>query len=112
MVVLGDSIGPYQLLRPLGRGGMGEVFAAVHERMDQEVAIKLLAPIAAEDPQLVARFVQEARALAKLKHRGVVRILQCDRLDDGRVYLAMELLAGKRLRDWIAAQSGPRAPAR
>ncbi|WP_239014177.1 serine/threonine-protein kinase [Archangium violaceum] len=86
---------------------MGRVFAAVHERMEQEVALKLLSPDAARDPQLVARFIQEARALARLQHPGVVRVHQCDRLDDGTVYLAMELLAGLSLRDWMRSHPGP-----
>ncbi len=86
---------------------MGQVFAAVHERMEQEVALKLLSPDAARDPQLVARFLQEARALARLQHPGVVRVHHCDRLDDGTVYLAMERLEGLSLRDWMRRQPGP-----
>ncbi len=86
---------------------MGQVFAAVHERMDQAVALKLLSPAAAQDPQLVARFLQEARALAQLHHPGVVRIYYSDRLDDGTVYLAMEHLPGVSLRDWMRRQPGP-----
>jgi serine/threonine protein kinase len=51
-----DRIGPYRILRPLGSGGTGRVFAAVHEHMGQEVALKVLSQAAAEDPQLLARF--------------------------------------------------------
>ncbi|TKD05300.1 serine/threonine-protein kinase [Polyangium fumosum] len=105
----GDVIGPYRLLHPIGSGGMGQVFAAVHEHMDQDVALKLLAPAAAAEPQLIARFIQEARALARLEHPGIVRVLHCDRLDDGRVYLAMEHLVGVSLREWLNCASAPPA---
>ncbi|WP_437931218.1 protein kinase [Sorangium sp. So ce291] len=109
MTLPGDVIAPYRLLHPIGMGGMGQVFAAVHQRMDQEVALKLLAPAAAADPQSVARLIQEARALARLEHPGIVRVLNCDRLDDGRVYLAMERLDGVSMREWLKRGSGPLA---
>ncbi len=97
-------IGPYRLLHLLGRGGMGEVFAAVHEQMGQRVALKRLLPTG--DPQLVARFLQEARALARLEHPGVVRIHHCDRVGD-TAFLAMELLEGLSLREWMQRHPGP-----
>jgi tetratricopeptide (TPR) repeat protein/tRNA A-37 threonylcarbamoyl transferase component Bud32 len=99
-------VGPYRLLHLLGSGGMGQVFAAVHENMGQQVALKLLSPVAAEDPQMVARFLQEARALAQLDHPGVVRVFHCGRLDD-TAFLAMEHLQGLSLRDWMRGHSGP-----
>ncbi|MDY7230248.1 protein kinase domain-containing protein [Hyalangium rubrum] len=104
---VGTLIGPYRLRHRVGSGGMGEVFAAFHERMEQEVALKLLSPDAARDQQLVARFLQEGRALARLQHPGVVQVLNCDQLDDGTVFLAMELLQGLSLREWMRRQPGP-----
>ncbi|MFP2904319.1 protein kinase domain-containing protein [Pyxidicoccus sp. 3LFB2] len=98
-------VGPYRLLHLLGSGGMGRVFAAVHEATGQQVALKLLSPTAAEDPQLVARFLQEARALARLQHPGVVRVFHWDRLGD-TAFLAMEHLQGLSLRAWMHRQSG------
>lgn len=98
------QLGPYRLLRLLGSGGMGQVFAAVHESVGNQVALKVLSPSAAEDPQRVARFLQEARALALLNHPGVVRILHCDRFED-TVCLAMEHLQGQSLRQWMQLQS-------
>ncbi|EPX64203.1 hypothetical protein D187_005337 [Cystobacter fuscus DSM 2262] len=86
---------------------MGQVFSALHHRMDQKVALKLLSPEASKDRQLVARFLQEARALAQLQHPGVVRLFSCDQLDDGTVYLAMELLEGFSLREWMRHRPGP-----
>lgn len=103
----GDQLGPYRLGQQIGSGGMGQVFAAVHERMNQAVALKLLSPDAAQERQLVARFLQEARALAQLQHPGVVRVFACDELEDGTVYLAMEHLQGLTLRDWMRSQQGP-----
>jgi eukaryotic-like serine/threonine-protein kinase len=107
MAAPGDLVGPYRVDRPIGRGGMGQVFAAIHHRMGQEVALKLLVPSGTGGSQTTARFIQEARALAQMDHPGVVRIFQCERLEDGRVYLAMELLSGVQLRDWIESHSGP-----
>jgi len=101
MALPGDCLGPYRLLRLIGSGGMGQVFAAIHERMEQEVALKVLSAPAAEDPQLVGRFLQEGRALAQLQHPGVVGVLHCDRLEDGTAFLAMELLSGLSLREWM-----------
>lgn len=105
----GLLVGPYRILHRIGGGGIAEVFAAVHERTDQDVALKLLSQQTAQDPQIVARFVQEARALAQLRHSGIVRIFHCDKLDDGTVYLAMERLNGTTLRAWMARQQGSAA---
>jgi len=102
----GAQVGPYRIVGPLGDGGIAQVFAAIHERTDQEVALKLLSWQSAQDPQLVARFIQEARALGQLEHPGIVRVFHCDKLDDGTVYLAMELLDGPTLRAWMARQRG------
>ncbi|WP_434045155.1 MULTISPECIES: nSTAND1 domain-containing NTPase [Sorangium] len=102
-----DRIGPYQLLRPIGSGGAGRVFAAVHQHMGQEFALKLLSQESAGDPQRVARFVQESRALARLHHPGIVRIQHCDKLEDGTAYLVMEYLDGPTLRAWMQRQNGP-----
>ncbi len=99
-------VGPYRLLRLLGSGGMGQVYAAIHEDTGQQVALKLLRPAAAEDPQLVRRFLQEARALATLDHAGVVRVLHYDRAGS-TAFLAMELLQGFSLRDWMRDHPGP-----
>lgn len=98
-----ERVGPYRLQELLGSGGMGQVFAAVHEHTNQQVALKLLKPEAAREPLLVKRFVGEARALGELNHPGVVRIHHCDRLEDGTLYLAMERLHGQSLREWMRA---------
>lgn len=94
----GERIGPYRLLSLLGRGGMGEVFSAIHERMGQLVALKLLIRV---EPACAARLVQEARALSQLDHPGVVRVLFLGETDDGIPYLVLEQLAGCSLREHL-----------
>ncbi|WP_426755897.1 protein kinase domain-containing protein [Myxococcus sp. Y35] len=101
-----ERIGPYRLLHLIGSGGMGHVYAAVHEHLGQRVALKLLSSAAAKDPHLVARFLQEGRALAGLDHPGVVRVFHCEP-HGGDVFLAMELLQGVSLREWMQRPTGP-----
>lgn len=86
---------------------MGQVYAAVHEQSGQQVALKRLTHTAANDPQLVARFLQEGQALARLDNPGVVRVFLCERQGED-VFLAMELLQGLTLRQWMlqSAESG------
>lgn len=102
-----ETIGPYRLLRLIGRGGIGDVFAAVHDPMGREVALKVISQESAEDPQMMARFLQEARTLEQLRHPGIVRVYDCGKLEDGTAFLAMEHLRGETLRAWMRARSGP-----
>ncbi|MBM7117721.1 serine/threonine-protein kinase [Archangium primigenium] len=99
-------IGPYRVSHLLGRGGMAEVFAAEHELLKRPVALKLLRPEAAREEQVVARFLQEGRTLARLDHPGVVHVHDCEQLE-GTVFLAMELLEGLTLREWMRQRAGP-----
>jgi eukaryotic-like serine/threonine-protein kinase len=102
-----DALGPYRLLRPIGKGGIGQVFAAVHEHLGRPVALKVLWPDSAEAPQLVARFLQEGRTLEQLRHPGIVRVYDCAKLENGTAYLAMEHLQGDTLRVWMHQKSAP-----
>ncbi|MFK7991919.1 MAG: serine/threonine-protein kinase [Sandaracinaceae bacterium] len=89
--------GRYRLLRELGRGGTATVYAAMDEASGDEVALKL---IHVDDDGLHrARLFREARLLKSLQHPGVVRLLDCGGLPDGRAYLVMERLKGQTLRD-------------
>mgnify|MGYP000561865818 CR=1 FL=1 len=100
-VQLGDAVGPYQLVRLLGRGGTSEVFEGHHAETDQRVAIKLLPTDLLWDPKVedyAARFREEARVINRIRHPGVVQVLDLGALPDGRAYLVMELLAGVSLR--------------
>jgi eukaryotic-like serine/threonine-protein kinase len=88
------EIGKYRLLAPIGEGGMGEVYLAEHTLMGKRVAVKLMRPAVAESPELVERFLNEARATARVSHPGIVQVFDCGTSDEGRPYLAMELLSG------------------
>ena len=65
---VGDRLGPYEILAPLGAGGMGEVFRAKDTKLDREVAIKVLPRVLADDPERIARLDREAKVLASLNH--------------------------------------------
>ncbi len=109
---VGDVLaGKYRILRLLGRGGMGAVFAAEHQILGQEVAIKLLLDSPAQDSALVQRFVNEARAAAKIQGEHVVRVFDVDTLPDGKLFIAMELLDGEDL-DSLAERLGTLEPTR
>jgi beta-lactam-binding protein with PASTA domain/predicted Ser/Thr protein kinase len=86
----------YRLLAELGRGGMGVVWRAHDERLDREVAVKIVHDWVAEDPALRSRFEREAAALARLQHPHVVRLYDVDEAD-GRTLLVMELIEGDSL---------------
>src|SRR3954462_12595294 len=103
---LPPRIGPYRLLGLLGKGGMGQVHAAVDERINRRVALKVLSPEAARVPQVAARFLQEAVPLALRDHPGVFRVLESGEVE-GVALLAMELLDGFSLRDWMQRPAGP-----
>ena len=70
----GDRLGPYEILAPLGAGGMGEVYRARDTRLGRDVAIKILPEDVAKDADRVARFEQEARTLAALSHPNILAV--------------------------------------
>src|SRR5262245_29066473 len=94
----------YRLHALLGRGGMGEVYAATHSFSRAEVAIKCILPHLST-PDLAERMQREAQALAVLKHPNIVRLYDAGITDEGVVYIVMELLSGKSLRTLIDAAS-------
>lgn len=97
MIEIGATLdGKYRLERELGRGGMGAVFEAVHGGLDSSVAIKTLLPQAAAYPQMVKRFLAEARAAARLDHPHTIRVLDVN-THDGVPYQVLELLHGETL---------------
>lgn len=105
------QLGQYRLKRLLGAGGMGEVYLAEHQLMKRPVAIKLIKPGKAGDPQALARFHREVRATAKLTHWNTIEIFDYGHTDDGTFYYVMEYLPGKSLAD-LVLQHGPLAPER
>lgn len=71
---VGDKLGPYEILAPIGAGGMGEVYKARDTKLDREVAIKVLPVALAQDPARLARFEREAKVLASLNHPHIAQI--------------------------------------
>jgi len=102
------QVGRYRLLRLVGRGGMGEVWAAHDPELDRKVAIKILRGDARPDQVETARLAREAQAVARLSHPNVVAIYDVGTDDDGRMFLAMELVEGETLAAWLAR--APRTP--
>jgi tRNA A-37 threonylcarbamoyl transferase component Bud32 len=98
--------GRYKLLEKLGEGGMGSVFKVEHVRMGKIAALKLLRPDHAVDRGLKARFLQEARVVARLSHPNTVQVFDSGELDDGGLFIAMEYVPGKDLA-WQLKTSGP-----
>ena len=92
-----DFVGAYRIVRPIGKGGMGVVFEAVHTRTGKPAAIKVLHARFTEDTEALSRFLAEGRATAKLDHPSIVRILETGQLPSGACYIAMEYLRGETL---------------
>lgn len=92
--------GKYQLVEPLGAGGMGKVFKGEHLLLHVPIAIKVLHPFLTRDPNHERRFQREARAAVLLNHPNIVRVVDFGR-HEGMVYLVMEFLQGPTLDDWL-----------
>ena len=106
-LAVGTRLGPYEILAPIGAGGMGEVYRARDTRLHRDVAIKILPEAFGSDPDRRARFEREARAVAALSHPGILAIH--DFGTDGRItYAVTELLDGSTLRARLDA--GPIPP--
>jgi Tol biopolymer transport system component/predicted Ser/Thr protein kinase len=91
-IVAGTRLGPYEIIAPLGAGGMGEVYRARDTRLDRSVAVKILPAEFANDVQLRARFEREAKTISQLNHPNI-----CTLHDVGDNFLVMELLEGETL---------------
>jgi serine/threonine protein kinase/tetratricopeptide (TPR) repeat protein len=100
----GDRLGPYEILSPLGAGGMGEVYRARDSRLGREVAVKVLPEHLAQDPAMLARFEREARAVAALSHPNILALYDIGR-EQGIFYVVMELLEGETLRQQLSRGS-------
>jgi Tol biopolymer transport system component len=99
-------LGPYEIVSPLGRGGMGEVFLARDTRLGRDVAIKALPDAFAHDPERLARFEREARLLASLQHPNIAAIYGLEE-SEGRRYLILEYVPGPTLAERLAQGSLP-----
>src|SRR5262249_966529 len=98
VVVIGRTIGNYLVKRQIGQGGMGAVYLAEHPRILKQVAIKVLLPEVSRNPQVVARFFNEARAATEIRNEHIIDIIDFGGpAEDGSPYIIMEWLDGKSL---------------
>ena len=102
------SLDGYELLKELGRGGMGSVYLARQVSLDRQVAVKTIHPHLSSNPSFIARFVREAFAVAQLSHHNVVQIYDVGQ-DDLTHYFSMELVPGRSLEE-VVAQTGALEP--
>jgi serine/threonine protein kinase len=98
---IGHCIGPYQIVAKLGAGGMGEVYLAHDTQLGREVAIKIVPPVFASDPDRLARFEREARLLGSLNHPHIATVHGLEPFASSHA-LVMELVEGPTLADRIA----------
>jgi Tol biopolymer transport system component/serine/threonine protein kinase len=109
-LVAGTKLGSYEVIGPLGAGGMGEVYRARDAKLDRDVAIKVLPERLSTDPDALARFEREAKTVAALSHPNLLGIYDFG-VHDGVTYAVTELLAGETLRDRLTAGPIPRRKA-
>jgi hypothetical protein len=102
-VSAGDRLGDFAILRAIGEGGMGVVYLARDERLDRQVALKVIAPQLAHDPEFQKRFETEARSAAAIEHPNAVAVYSAGSLDD-KLYMAMRYVDGTDLRHLLAEQ--------
>jgi serine/threonine-protein kinase len=102
--MIGKTIaGRYEIKALLGQGGMGAVYEAVQQPLDRRIALKVIKRSLTDEPVAVKRFIQEAQAAAALSHPHIVTLHDFGQTDDGTLYIAMEFLEGKSVRQELAA---------
>jgi len=104
--MIGRSLAHYRIVQTLGAGGMGEVYLAEDTKLGRKVALKLLPPDLATDPDRLARLRQEASAIASLNHPNVITLYAFEEIDDQR-FLVMELMSGQNLSESIPEDGLP-----
>src|SRR5579864_1936589 len=102
----GTRLGPYEILAPIGAGGMGEVYQATDLKLKREVALKVLPAALADDPARMTRFQREAEVLASLNHPNIAQIYGLEESDGVRA-IVMELVEGETLAEIIQCGSIP-----
>jgi serine/threonine protein kinase len=103
---IGDVIGNYRIVEPLGEGGMGTVYRVDHVALGRSYALKVLrSRVFEKDPTAGQRFLREARAAARVRHPNIGDVFDFGHLGDGRPYFVMELLAGESLADRVAREA-------
>jgi serine/threonine protein kinase/tetratricopeptide (TPR) repeat protein len=99
----GSRVDRYQILGPVGRGGMGEVYAAYHPDLDRRIALKVVNESGGDSAVRRARLLREARAIARLSHPNVVSVYDAGTFGD-RVYIAMEFVEGETVDAWLRSR--------
>jgi len=102
----GKTLGKYQIIERLGRGGMAEVYKAYHPQLERYAAVKVLHSYLAEGQDFLARFQREAKAIAALRHPNIVQIYDID-IEDEHYYMVMEFIDGGTLKDRLIQAGGP-----
>ena len=105
-LVSGTKLGPYEIVAPLGAGGMGEVYRARDSKLGRDVAVKVLPEKLSRDADALARFEREARAVAALSHPNILAIFDLG-VEEGRSYAVTELLDGETLREKLSEGALP-----
>jgi serine/threonine protein kinase len=99
----GSRVDRYQILGAVGRGGMGEVYAAYHPDLDRKIALKVVHESGVDSVERRSRLLREARAIARLSHPNVVSVHDAGTFD-GRVYIAMEFIEGETVDSWLRSR--------
>src|SRR5258708_40056388 len=105
-LAVGDRLGAYEILAPIGAGGMGEVYRARDTRLERDVAIKILPEAVAHDPERLARFEREAKGLASLNHPNIAALYGFENFGSAGA-LVMELVEGRTLAERVPAGAVP-----
>src|SRR4051812_46566102 len=103
------TLGPYRVVKQLGQGGMGAVYAAVDTRLNRKLALKVMLPQFAANPAARERFLREARAAAQITHDNVVTVYDSDERG-GVPYIAMQFLEGYPLDEYLKKKGNPSIP--
>ncbi len=111
LVQLGPDVvvGSYRIIKEIGRGGMGTVYEAVHTILPRRAALKVMHGELRRQPGMSTRMVQEAAILEDVRHGGLVRVFECNELEDRRPWIAMELVEGETLANRL--HFAPKMPA-
>ncbi len=107
--MIGVSVGQYECQRLLGEGGTGMIYLAVHRVLHTPRAVKVLRAEWTGYPELVERFVNEARAAAAIRHRNIIGVHDCDQLESGEWYILLDFLEGGTLTRFMESHGGPLA---
>jgi serine/threonine-protein kinase len=104
MISVGQTVGNYQITAKLGEGGMGVVYLAEHPVIGKKVAIKAIHPELSKNPEVISRFMTEAKSVNQIGHEHIVDISDFGNTDDGEFFFVMEFLQGEALSDRLSRE--------